>query len=111
PHDPTRIVVKLKFLPPAWVAGGDPDYPLGTDQSGRDILSRLIYGANTSLMVAGTAVVLSALLRGLAGLFAGYFRGWLDGLVMRLADVQLAFPLILLALAILSVSETKSALT
>ena len=111
PHNATRMVVKLKFLPPAWIAGGNPDYLLGTDQAGRDLLSRLIYGANTSLTIAASAVAVSALLGVTLGLFAGYFRGWIDTVVMRLADVQLAFPFILLALAILSVSETKSALT
>jgi peptide/nickel transport system permease protein len=111
PHDPTRIVAKLKFLPPAWVDGGRRDFLLGTDQLGRDLLSRLIYGARTSLMIAVSAVALAASTGIALGLVAGYFGGWVGSVVMRLADVQLAFPFILLALSILSVTEHKAAAT
>ena len=107
PHNATRMVVKLKFLPPAWIAGGNPDYLLGTDQAGRDLLSRLIYGANTSLTIAASAVAVSALLGVTLGLFAGYFRGWIDTVVMRLADVQLASPHPL-ALAILRSARPRA---
>jgi peptide/nickel transport system permease protein len=110
PHDPQAIRTPLRFLPPAWQDGGQASYPLGTDQLGRDILSRLIFGARTSLVIAAAAVTLSATVGILLGLTAGYFRGPVDALVMRLADVQLAFPFILLALAILAVSGEKTAL-
>jgi peptide/nickel transport system permease protein len=110
PHDPHAIRTPLRFLPPVWQEGGQAPYPLGTDQLGRDILSRLIYGARTSLLIATAAVALSATAGVLLGLAAGYFRGPVDTLVMRLADVQLAFPFILLALAILAVSGEKTAL-
>jgi peptide/nickel transport system permease protein len=110
PHDPRAIRTPLRFLPPAWQEGGQAAYPLGTDQLGRDLLSRLIYGARTSLVIAAAAVALSATAGILLGLAAGYFRGPADTLVMRLADVQLAFPFILLALAILAVSGEKTAL-
>jgi peptide/nickel transport system ATP-binding protein/peptide/nickel transport system permease protein len=110
PHDPHAIRTPLRFLPPAWQEGGQAAYPLGTDQLGRDILSRLVYGARTSLLIATAAVALSATAGVLLGLAAGYFRGPVDTLVMRLADVQLAFPFILLALAILAVSGEKTAL-
>jgi peptide/nickel transport system permease protein len=110
PHDPHAIRTPLRFLPPAWQEGGQAAYPLGTDQLGRDLLSRLVYGARTSLLIATAAVALSATAGVLLGLAAGYFRGPLDTLVMRLADVQLAFPFILLALAILAVSGEKTAL-
>ena len=110
PHDPHGINPSLKFLPPVWEQSGQREYLLGTDQLGRDLLSRLIYGARNSLMIAGSAVALAAAFGGLVGLIAGYARGAVDALLMRLADVQLAFPFILLALAILAVSETKTAL-
>jgi peptide/nickel transport system permease protein len=110
PHDPHAIRTPLRFLPPAWQEGGQAPYPLGTDQLGRDLLSRLVYGARTSLVIAAAAVALSATAGVLLGLAAGYFRGPMDALVMRLADVQLAFPFILLALAILAVSGEKTAL-
>lgn len=111
PHSSTRMVPELKYLPPAWLEGGDPAYLLGTDQLGRDLLSRIIHGARTSLMIGLSAVAIAAAVGVALGLIAGYFRGWLDVVIMRLADVQLAFPFILLALAILAVSESKSALT
>ncbi len=110
PHDPNAIKPDLKFLPPAWEDGGRVGYLLGTDQLGRDVLSRLIYGARTSLVIALAAVALSAAFGVAMGLLAGYFRGWTDTVLMRLAEIQLAFPFILLALAILAVSEQRSAL-
>ncbi|ADB49681.1 dipeptide/oligopeptide/nickel ABC transporter permease/ATP-binding protein [Conexibacter woesei] len=110
PHDPNAIAPSEKFLPPAWEEGGDASYLLGTDQLGRDVLSRLIYGARTSLMIAGVAVVLAAAFGIAMGMLSGFYRGWVDTVIMRLADVQLAFPFILLALAILAVSDTKSAI-
>jgi oligopeptide/dipeptide ABC transporter ATP-binding protein len=109
PHDPNAIDPKQKFLPPAWAAGGDWSNLLGTDQLGRDVLSRLIHGARTSLMIAGAAVVIAAVVGIALGMLSGFYRGWVDTVIMRLADVQLAFPFILLALAILAVSDTKSA--
>jgi peptide/nickel transport system permease protein len=107
PHDPHMIDPALRFLPPAWQEGGSGAYPLGTDQLGRDLLSRLIFGARTSLMIAAAAVALSAAAGILLGLVAGYSRGLVDAVVMRLAEVQLAFPFILLALAILAASSRK----
>ena len=110
PHDPNAIAPSEKFLPPAWEEGGDASFLLGTDQLGRDVLSRLIYGARTSLTIAGVAVVLAAAFGIAMGMLSGFYRGWVDTVIMRLADVQLAFPFILLALAILAVSDTKSAI-
>jgi peptide/nickel transport system permease protein len=111
PHNPTRMAPAVKYLPPSWLEGGNPRYLLGTDQLGRDVLSRLIHGARTSLLIAFSAVALATAFGVTMGLIAGYFRGWADTVITRLADIQLAFPFILLALAILSVTETKSALT
>jgi peptide/nickel transport system permease protein len=111
PHNPVRMAPAMKYLPPMWLEGGDPRFLLGTDQLGRDVLSRLIHGARTSLLIGLSAVALATIFGVLAGLVAGYFRGWADIVIMRLADIQLAFPFILLALAILSVTAVKSALT
>lgn len=111
PHSPTRMAPALKYLPPIWLEGSDPRYLLGTDQLGRDVLSRLIHGARTSLLIAVSAVMIATAFGVTVGLLAGYFRGWVDVVIMRIADIQLAFPFILLALAILSVTEVKSALT
>jgi peptide/nickel transport system ATP-binding protein/peptide/nickel transport system permease protein len=111
PYDPFASRPAQQFLPPVWADGGTTDHLLGTDQLGRDLASRMLYGARTSLAIAGAAVVLSGAFGAVVGLFAGYFRGPVETVIMRLADVQLAFPFILLALAILSVTETKSVLT
>jgi peptide/nickel transport system permease protein len=103
PHDPFDLAsVSLldSFAPPAWEDGGDPRYLLGTDNQGRDILSTILYGARISLAV-GIASVLFAMLLGVSlGLLAGYAGGRLDAFLMRIADVQLSFPAILIALLI-----------
>jgi dipeptide transport system permease protein len=90
-------------VPPSWLAGGRPDFLLGTDEVGRDILSRLIHGARYSLFI-GFFVVLGALIVGVTlGLIAGYFRGWVDALIMRIMDIILAFPSLLLALVLVAI--------
>jgi peptide/nickel transport system permease protein len=86
-----------------WVAGGDPGHVLGTDPIGRDVLSRIIFGARVSVAVGLLAVGISTLVGVALGLTAGYVGGWLDDVVMRMADAQLAFPFILLAIAIIGV--------
>jgi peptide/nickel transport system permease protein len=103
PHDPIFQDVEKRLIPPIWQAGANPDYPLGTDHLGRDIVSRLIYGARISIVVSTSAVALSALLGTLIGLFSGFYGGKVDSFFMRIADVQLAFPFILLAIAIIAV--------
>jgi len=95
--DPDATALSRRMLPP-----GSPDHLLGTDQLGRDLLSRLLWGTRTSLAVGFFAVLIAALLGTLIGLVAGYWRGWLDGLLMRGIDVLLAFPYLLLALAIVA---------
>ncbi|MGA2954811.1 MAG: ABC transporter permease [Thermodesulfobacteriota bacterium] len=103
PHDPILQDVEKRLLPPVWQTGGDPSFLLGTDHLGRDIVSRLIYGARISIVVSVSAVVFSAILGTLIGLLSGFYGGNVDNIFMRIADVQLAFPFILLAIAIIAV--------
>ena len=103
PHNPFDLVsidIMDASLPPAWNAEGDPRFLLGTDDQGRDVLSTIIYGARISLIV-GIASVLFALVMGVGlGLVSGYVGGRVDAFIMRVADVQLSFPAILIALLI-----------
>jgi peptide/nickel transport system permease protein len=103
PHAPRSGNLLDSKLPPVWLAGGDPRFLLGTDELGRDILSRVIYGAQVSLIVGISAVILAGAIGISLGLVAGYFRGRCDDLIMRVADIQLALPQILLAIAMLAV--------
>jgi len=103
PHDPLEAEVTKRLRPPVWTAKGTSEYLLGTDQLGRDVLSRTIYGSRVSLIVGITAVVISGALGVLLGLIAAIQGGRLDALIMRVADVQLAFPFILLAIAVVAV--------
>jgi peptide/nickel transport system permease protein len=100
PLDPNHIDLAHRLRPPALWGNGTP---LGTDQLGKDVLSRTIYGARLSLLIGALAVVISALAGVTLGLLAGYAGGRLDTAIMRVADVQLAFPFILLAIAIIGV--------
>ncbi len=102
PHDPNRVDVLARFTPPAWAERGTPEHLLGTDALGRDTFSRLIVGARVSLLVGLAAVVVGGLIGTTLGIMAGYFGGRLDAVVMRLVDIQLAFPGILLALTVLA---------
>jgi peptide/nickel transport system permease protein len=103
PHDPILQDVEKRLIPPIGQEGADPIYLLGTDHLGRDIVSRLIYGARISIVVSVSAVALSAVLGTLIGLLSGFYGGNVDNIFMRIADVQLAFPFILLAIAIIAV--------
>ena len=103
PHDPfdlRQLNLLDSHLPPAWLADGDRRYLLGTDDQGRDVLSTILYGSRISLSVGVLSVALAAALGIVLGLIAGYAGGWLDALIMRVADVQLTFPAILIALLI-----------
>ncbi len=103
PHPPTLQYRDATLLPPAWEEGGRAAFLLGTDAVGRDILSRLLFGARFSLFI-GVVVVTIALTTGIAvGLIAGYFRGWIDTVIMRTMDIILAFPSLLLALVLVAV--------
>lgn len=98
PYDPTQISLPHKLIPPLFVQGGNPAYILGTDNLGRDVLSRLIWGARISLTVVTAVVVLSSVVGLLIGLASGYLGGRIDSFLMRFADGSLAFPGILIAL-------------
>ncbi|MGQ7791294.1 ABC transporter permease subunit [Faunimonas sp. B44] len=103
PYSPNTQFRNAILVPPAWAEGGRAAYLLGTDAVGRDILSRLLYGARFSLFI-GVVVVTIALVGGIAiGLVAGFFRGWVDTVIMRIMDVILAFPSLLLALVLVAV--------
>ncbi len=109
PHDPNEMDILARLLPPSFVEGGQPEYILGTDTVGRDVLSRLIYGARVSLLVGFAAVFVAGFFGILIGLIAGYMGGWVDDVIMRIADIQLAFPYILLAISVLAVvTSTRS---
>ena len=103
PHDPIEQSLTRTNLPPFWQARGSLDTPLGTDQFGRDVWSRILYGARISLSIGVLATLLGAAVGVTAGVFAGYYRGKVDAIVMRIVDLNLAFPLILLALAIAAI--------
>ncbi|TFF23075.1 ABC transporter permease subunit [Jiella endophytica] len=103
PHSPIATNNQAQLLPPVWQDGGSWNYILGTDAIGRDMLSRLLFGAQYSLFI-GVIVVVVAVSVGIAvGLVAGYFGGWLDTVIMRVMDVILAFPSLLLALVLVAV--------
>ncbi len=103
PHDPTQQYRDALLVPPFWQEGGSTNFLLGTDAVGRDMLSRLIYGAQYSLFI-GIVVVAIALIGGIfVGLLAGFFGGWVDTVIMRVMDVILAFPSLLLALVLVAV--------
>jgi peptide/nickel transport system permease protein len=103
PHNPfdlRTLNLQDALAPPAWLAGGKAGYLLGTDDQGRDVLSAIMFGARISLLVGLAAVVLAIVLGVALGLIAGYVGGKLDAFIMRVADVQLSFPAILIALLI-----------
>jgi len=99
PGDPIKNSLLDRLTPPTW----GREHPLGTDTLGRDVASRLLHGARVSLIVGFSAVVLAGVVGVALGLLSGWYRGWLDDLLMRLGDVQLAFPVLVLAVAVLAV--------
>ncbi len=98
-HDPIRQDLASTLLPPAWEEGGNSDHLLGTDSLGRDVLSRLVYGSRVSLSVGFFSVFLGLAFGTSLGLLAGFFGGRLETLIMRIADMQLAMPFMLMAIA------------
>lgn len=105
PFDPATLDIMDARLPPVWSEGGSARYLLGTDEQGRDILSAIFYGMRVSLLVGVAAVLFSVTLGVILGLLAGYFGGWVDAVIMRLGDVQLSFPTIMIAFFIDGVAK------
>jgi peptide/nickel transport system permease protein len=101
-YDPLRGNLRLRLMAPAWEAEGDWSYPLGTDSQGRDLLTRIIYGARISLSVGLLSVGISVLIGTLLGMFAGYYGGRFDNIVSRLADLLLAFPFLIFAIGVMA---------
>ncbi|MEN3288112.1 MAG: peptide/nickel transport system permease protein [Bradyrhizobium sp.] len=100
PFDPSQLDLLNSHIPPMWSADGQAPFTLGTDEQGRDILSAMLYGLRISLWVGVLGTIFSALLGITLGLIAGYVGGTIDSLIMRIADVQLTFPAILIALVV-----------
>ncbi len=100
PFDPSSLNLMDALTPPAWTAGGTSKFLLGTDDQGRDVFSTIMFGSRVSLMVGFSAVLFAVFVGVSSGLLAGYLGGWLDIMIMRMADVQLAIPAILVALMI-----------
>lgn len=105
PYDPAQLELINSSLPPLWSADGQAPFVLGTDDQGRDVLSAVFYGLRLSLVVGILGVIASGFLGILLGLVAGYFGGFVDTLIMRVADVQLTFPAILIALVVDGVAK------
>jgi peptide/nickel transport system permease protein len=108
PHNPfdlATLELSDSMLPPAWMDGGRPKYLLGTDEQGRDVFSALMYGARISLLIGGASVLVSVLLGVSLGLLSGYAGGRVDAFIMRVCDVMLSFPSILIALLIAGVGR------
>jgi peptide/nickel transport system permease protein len=102
PYDPLQGSLSKRLKPPVWQQGGTIEHPLGTDKLGRDMLSRIIHGARVSLMVSLVAIFVGGVIGTGLGLVSGYFGGWVDALLMRLVDISLSLPTILLALVLVA---------
>lgn len=106
PHDPLEQDLMAASLPPAWSAEGDRTRLFGTDSLGRDILSRLVWGARPAMIVAFGGATLAACIGTLLGLWAGFFGGWVDAVISRLVDIWMSFPAVLLAIVLVAVIGT-----
>ena len=98
PHDPEIGALAARFRPPAWQAGGSMEYLLGTDHLGRDVLSRLIFGARVSMVVGFTAVIFAGVVGTVLGIVSGFLGGWVDQVIMRITDTWLALPALTFAI-------------
>lgn len=102
PYNINRGNLRERLIPPAWEEGGTWDHPLGTDPQGRDLLARILHGGRVSLTVGVLSVGISALIGTVLGALCGFFRGWLDNLVSRVADLLLAFPYLIFAIGMMA---------
>jgi len=107
PYDPTQIDIMDSDMPPAWQAEGNPRFTLGTDAQGRDMLSTMLYGTRISITIGLFAVLLQLVLGIALGLIAGYFGGRVDSFLMRLADIQLSFSTLMVAIVVLAVFQAS----
>ncbi len=105
PHDPVAADITQKLIPPMWMEGGTSEHVLGTDRFGRDVLSRIIYGSRISLIVSLVAIGVAGTVGTLLGLVSGYRGGLTDTILMRLTDIGLSLPTILIAVVLVAVSE------
>ncbi len=103
PYDPLQLDIMDSEMPPAWLPGGDARFPLGTDAQGRGVLSTIMYGTGISLLIGLGAVAVQVVVGVTIGLVAGYRRGWLDTVLMRVADIQLSLSTLMLAIVALAV--------
>ncbi len=110
PHSASEIDLAMRLTPPAWLDGGSSAHILGTDNLGRDILSRLIAGARVSVTIAAYAIILSGALGTFLGMAAGYFGGWIDAIISRLIDIQMSVPSIPLAMLFVAVLSPGEAM-
>ncbi|MCW5771465.1 MAG: ABC transporter permease [Rhodospirillaceae bacterium] len=106
PFDPLDQDLVNSFLPPAWAANGDPEHLFGTDNLGRDILARLLYGSQTALIVAVAAALGAGIIGTALGLLAGFYGRWVDMVVSRMVDIWMAFPAVLLSIVLVAVIGT-----
>ena len=107
PYDPAQIDIMDSDLPPSWETEGDPRFSLGTDAQGRDMLSTMLYGTRISITIGLFAVLLQLILGIALGMIAGYFGGRVDAFLMRLADIQLSFSTLMVAIVVLAVFQAS----
>jgi peptide/nickel transport system permease protein len=106
PYDIASLDLMDSYKPPMWLEGGDPRFPFGTDGQGRDVWASILYGARISLFIGLAAMCASCIIGTFLGLVAGFYGGILDSIIMRIADIQLSFPSILIALFLMSAVGT-----
>ena len=102
-HDPAAVNPLGRLKPPAWLEGGTAEYWLGTDNLGRDMWSRIVYGARVSLIVGMGAVIVSGIIGAILGLVSGFYGKWLDAVIMRVGDAFMAIPTILFMLVVMAI--------
>lgn len=107
PHNPVKNSLANRLVPPVWIEGGSWKFPLGTDQMGRDVLSRIIFGARISLLIATAGTLFGTILGAMCGLLSGYLRGRLDSIMMLIVDAYIALPFIIIALSMVAILGTS----